>query len=440
MDEQNITHFEDLPSKEQKEKLENVMSQIKLLHRAEVISATYEIVDVSYNVLSSGQVVYDVTITDPINRNNFIHEFYKEGENQTLTKVDFIKDEDLQKYKLLGLNTKSIEDEQSEIKSLPNNPKKVSLNKLEKQSHELEKTAKDLGIPKDDVLLYSKLDANEDLGFDASKIPGIKSTQIDGNTRVSTHYTMNDVVGLNCKSYVIVKNLSGKSSVYGISQDNTLVRIDDSIVTPTNETSMSLVKTNGDIKDVGVVASFKINVKGSELNSDQSIGLCNDNGNIRGFYARGYKTADKMLGGEIPAETYSNYTSRTRDMLDTRTNKDISHEANSAAARASVNNDSINNIKDGGNNMNLELDINELATRIAEKFPSINKNDLLNSFYKKAYTDETGKDDYELLHEAAIELIQQDMGNDKGKEDMNEDDSVPTAPFSPWSSTPRPRI
>lgn len=435
----NSSAFENMTSKEQKEKLESIMSQINLLHRQEVIAASYEIVDVSYNTLSNGQVVYDVTLTDPDNRGNFIHEFYSENDNQ-LSKIELKSDEELEKYELAGLDTTDIRDKQNQIKGLPNNPNKVSLNKLQKQEKELEETAKDLGIPKDDIAMYSKVDGNDDLGIDASKINGIKSQEIDGNSYVSTHYTMNDVIGAQYKSYVIVKNLAGRSSVYGISQDNTLTRIDDSIVTPTNATSMSLIKTNGDVKNVGVVASFKINVKGSELNSDQAIGLYNDNGRIGGFYARGYLTADKMVGSEVPSSTYSNYTSRTRDLLDTRSNQDITHEANSVANRVAVNNDSIENIKDGGNNMNQQLDIDELADRIVEEFPSIDKDDLMNSFYKKAYTDETGKDDYELLKEAATELIKDDADKDIDAENMDADNDVPTAPFSPWSNTPRPRM
>lgn len=435
----NSSAFENMTSKEQKEKLESIMSQINLLHRQEVIAASYEIVDVSYNTLSNGQVVYDVTLTDPDNRGNFIHEFYSENDNQ-LSKIELKSDEELEKYELAGLDTTDIRNEQREIKNLPNNPNKISLNKLHEQEKELEETAKDLGISKDDIAMYSKVDANDELGIDATKINGIKSQEIDGNSYVSTHYTMNDVIGAQYKSYVIVKNLAGRSSVYGISQDNTLTRIDDSIVTPTNATSMSLIKTNGDVKNVGVVASFKINVKGSELNSDQAIGLYNDNGRIGGFYARGYLTADKMVGSEVPSSTYSNYTSRTRDLLDTRSNQDITHEANSVANRVAANNDSIENIKDGGNNMNQQLDIDELADRIVEEFPSIDKDDLMNSFYKKAYTDETGKDDYELLKEAATELIKDDADKDVDDENMDADNDVPTAPFSPWSNTPRPRM
>ena len=426
--------FENMTSKQQKEKLENIMAQINLLHRQEVISATYEIVDVSYNVLQNGKVVYDVTITDPTNKDNFIHEFYSETDNQLL-KIELKSDEELAKYELAGLDTTEIRNEQREIQDLPNNPNKISLNKLHEQEKELQETAKDLGISEDEIAMYSKIDGNNDLGVDANKVTGIKSQEIDGNSFVSTHYTMNDVVGMQFKSYIIVKNLTGRSSVYGISKDNTLTRIDDNILTPTNATSMSLVKSNGDIKNVGVVASFKVNVKGSELNSDQAIGLYNDNGRVGGFYARGNLTAEKMIGSEVPADTYSNYTNRTREMLDVRNNQDITHEANSVATRVENNNANIQNVKDGGNNMNAELDIDELANRIVDEYPSIDKEELMNSFYRKAYNDKAGKDDYELMLEATKELIDDDLDQDN-----DADNDVPTAPFSPWSTTPRPRM
>lgn len=432
----NPSAFESMTSKEQKDKLENIMEQIKLLHKQEVISATYEIVDVSYNILSNGKVVYDITLTDPENKGNFIHEFYSEDNNQ-LSKIELKSNEELEKYELVGLDTSAIRNEQKEIQDLPNNPNKVSLNKLHEQEKELEETAKDLGIQKDDIAMYSKLDGNNELGLDSSKLNGIKSQEIDGNSFVSTHYTMNDVVGMQFKSYIIVKNLTGRPSVYGISDDNTLTRIDDNILTPTNATSMSLVKSNGDIKNVGVVASFKVNVKGSELNSDQAFGLYNDNGRVGGFYARGNLTADKMIGSEVPCSTYSNYTNRTREMLDTRSNQDITHEANTASSRVETNNDNIQNIKDGGNNMNAELDIDELANRIVEEYPSIDKDELMNTFYKKAYNDQVGKDDYELMREATEKLLDEDLDQDT---DNDMDDGVPTPPFSPWSSTPRPRM
>lgn len=430
------SEFETMTSKEQKEKLESIMNQIRLLNKQQVISASYEIVDVSYNVLPNGQVVYDVALTDPENKGNFIHEFYGENDGQ-LSKVELKSDAELEKYELAGLDTTDIRNEQKEIKELPDNPKRISLNRLQKQEKELEETAKDLGISKDDIAMYSKIDGNDNLGLDASKLNGIKSQEIEGNSFVSTNYTMNDVVGTHYKSYIIVKNLTGMSSVYGISEDNTLTRIDDNILTPTNSTSMSLIKTNGDIRNVGVVASFKVNVNGSELNSDQAIGLYNDNGRVGGFYARGYLTADKMIGSEVPSSTYSNYTNRTREMLDTTDNQDITHEANAAASRTEVNNSSIENVKDGGNNMNAQLDIDELASRIVEEYPSIDKDELMNLFYRKAYNDQVGKDDYELMREATEELLKDDIDKDNSPDVDNDD--MPTAPFSPWSNAPRPR-
>lgn len=431
------SEFETMTSKEQKEKLESIMNQIRLLNKQQVISASYEIVDVSYNVLPNGQVVYDVSLTDPENKGNFIHEFYGENDGQ-LSKVELKSDAELEKYELAGLDTTDIRNEQKEIKELPDNPKRISLNRLQKQEKELEETAKDLGISKDDIAMYSKIDGNDNLGLDASKLNGIKSQEIEGNSFVSTNYTMNDVVGTHYKSYIIVKNLTGMSSVYGISEDNTLTRIDDNILTPTNSTSMSLIKTNGDIRNVGVVASFKVNVNGSELNSDQAIGLYNDNGRVGGFYARGYLTADKMIGSEVPSSTYSNYTNRTREMLDTTDNQDITHEANAAASRTEVNNSSIENVKDGGNNMNAQLDIDELASRIVEEYPSIDKDELMNLFYRKAYNDQVGKDDYELMREATEELLKDDIDKDNSPDVDNDD--MPTAPFSPWSNAPRPRM
>lgn len=430
------SEFETMTSKEQKEKLESIMNQIRLLNKQQVISASYEIVDVSYNVLPNGQVVYDVALTDPENKGNFIHEFYGENDGQ-LSKVELKSSAELEKYELAGLDTTDIRNEQKEIKELPDNPKRISLNRLQKQEKELEETAKDLGISKDDIAMYSKIDGNDNLGLDASKLNGIKSQEIEGNSFVSTNYTMNDVVGTHYKSYIIVKNLTGMSSVYGISEDNTLTRIDDNILTPTNSTSMSLIKTNGDIRNVGVVASFKVNVNGSELNSDQAIGLYNDNGRVGGFYARGYLTADKMIGSEVPSSTYSNYTNRTREMLDTTDNQDITHEANAAASRTEVNNSSIENVKDGGNNMNDQLDIDELASRIVEEYPSIDKDELMNLFYRKAYNDQVGKDDYELMREATEELLKDDIDKDNSPDVDNDD--MPTAPFSPWSNAPRPR-
>ena len=394
MNNEELIPFEKLPSKEQREYLENILNQVQLLNREKVIAGKYEIQDLSYNEMSDGRIIYDVTLSDPQNPENIMHEYYSENELHELSKFELPDEEKLNHYRALGADTTLIDNYKAELSALPTNNKNISLAKLEKQDKELEDNAENLGISKDDIAYYTKLNANQELGIDSDKINGIASKEIKGNDLVTSHSTMNSILGMNCVSYKFIIQKDGSVGIYGVTPENTLVSLNDRIELITkNQKSMTLIRSDGQMDNVGIVAGFRIKDSSSQINRDQVIGLCNDNGNIHGFYARGYLDSDRIIGEEVPSDTYSNYTTRTKEFMDPRRNTDIETEANSASARTNYGrNASLDDIKFGGNSLNSYEDIDKEASKIVNDNKYIeNKNELMKKFYEKAKKDESRK-------------------------------------------------
>ena len=122
---ENNIDFKQLTTKEQIATLEKTyitISQNIFKDRSqEILSGKIELMDISYNLTSDNQVIYDIKIMDNTTQEEK-HEYY----NKDLEEID-INPEKIEAYKLLGADTKEMEDEFSKLQALDKNEDKVSL-------------------------------------------------------------------------------------------------------------------------------------------------------------------------------------------------------------------------------------------------------------------------------------------------------------------------
>lgn len=326
--------FENMSSEEQYQKLKAIENKVDTINKEKIANNNYYIIDISFNRLTDGEIIYDVTYNDPSAENGVNHEFYRDIHKDILPAL--IDERELQNLQLLGnLDTSFIEKRQAEIKRIPtdDDSKKISLTSIEKQREDLEKTAKSVGISEEQIESMTKIDGQTAF-FDYRNLldNSIASESIDGNKKISTYFTMNKILGLNYQSYRVIKNLNGASFMIGIKEDGSFDIIDNSKLEIVNAKEMSLMRTDGSLKEVGVSIAFKLKAPTSPIKRDQSFGLYNDNGRYGAFYARGANTEERMLGEEIPCESYTRKNIREKEILDTRENKDMD-EAKSAQLR-----------------------------------------------------------------------------------------------------------
>lgn len=326
--------FEDMSSEEQYQKLKAIENKVDEINKEKIANDNYYIIDISFNRISTGEIIYDVTYNDPSSENSINHEFYRDIHDDILPAL--IDEKELQNLQLLGsLDTSLIEKRQSEIKKLPtnNDSKKISLASVEKQKEDLEKTAKSVGIPEDQIESMTKIEGQTAfLDYRDLLKNSIASESIDGNEKISTYFTMNKILDLDYQSYRVIKNLNGASFIIGIKEDGSFDIIDNDKLEVVNAKEMSLMRTDGSLKEVGVSIAFKLKDPTSPIRRDQSFGLYNDNGRYGAFYARGANTEERMLGEEIPCESYTRKNIKEKEILDIRENKDVD-EAESAMHR-----------------------------------------------------------------------------------------------------------
>ena len=326
--------FEDMSSEEQYQKLKAIENKVDEINKEKIANNNYYVIDISFNRLSDGEIVYDVTYNDPSSENSINHEFYRNVHDDILPAL--IDEKELQNLQLIGsLDTSLIEKRQDEIKKIPSNndDKKISLTSIEKQKEDLEKTAKAVGIPEEQIKSMTKIEGQTAfLDYRDLLKNSIASESIDGNEKISTYFTMNKILDLDYQSYRVIKNLNGASFIIGIKEDGSFDIIDNNKLEVVNAKEMSLMRTDGSLKEVGVSIAFKLKDPTSPIRRDQSFGLYNDNGRYGAFYARGANTEERMLGEEIPCESYSRKNIKEKEILDIRENKDVD-EAKSAMYR-----------------------------------------------------------------------------------------------------------
>ena len=467
----NEVKFEELNSSEQKNKLKQVMEQVKLLQRAEIISGEIEISDIAFFRLPSGEVAYDVYVCHP--DGNVGHMYYQESDNM-LSKIDLENTnnkstdistqydttkessnslavinqglvptdeltQSLETSSRIALSTLDIAEQLGiDIKDVEylisiTGDSNLNLSEIKPEQIEIIKqTAELTGISEPEILENIKIDANESVSIDekAFDMSGLQSSAIEGNEKVTTNFTFNQIIGLNYDSYKIIITKSGVPVIVGISQDGSAELIPEGRVEvdQSENNAMSLLRDDGTIKNVGVLLTFRIKDAASSLGRDQAIGLYNDNGTVNSFYARNY-LGDRMIGEELPSTVQTPQRIHNEHIMDTQRNADIESEADSATARVSDDcNAKVTDLGNGqSNNMYGQKDAEEILQETANYY-NIEYDELHEKYDEKVHEDHSqGSSDSELIEESAQEILEED------EEDNHEPNREERhSPFEPW--------
>lgn len=408
--------FEDLNTKDQLSKLESVYGELskKFLeeYNDDVIRGNLFISDVSFARTSDNRPIFILSIVSRDGK-----EFTKYYDNE-LNKID-ISQEQIDALKILNVDTTDLQKEYDELKSLNTSPDKVSLKDLKEIDNQISATCKETGLSKDEVADAAIIQGNQPLKFDARKLGGIQSETINGNEKVSTHYTVNNAIGQQYVSYQIIKTNSGIPLIFGINQDGSAEEISSKNFEYINGSqSLTLMKSNGQARDAHVVCAFRIK-SSSSIDNDQVIGICNDGTNkMSSFYARGAISAEKMVGIDVPAKSYSAGTRiRQEEIMDTKTNSDISQESDSLSHRTSSGNAFDSSKADPDEDKLLDtyayiygVDVDVLGEEAAENFENPENSD---------------KDSEEVIEQTAQELADEQDSKDNNHPDGKEHDRQP---------------
>lgn len=433
----NIPNFEDMSLEEQENKLKSIVDMINSLNKENILHNNFYVIDISFNRLSNGKIIYDVTYNDPSSENKSNHLFYTEDTSNNIHPA-ILDEKQIQNLALLGnFDTSMIDKEQAEIKNLPNTDKGISLSSI-KEREEFEKTADMLDLSPDEIEAIVKIDENSQIPNYEELFKGtISSQDIDGNQKLTTNYSMNDIMGLKYSSYKIVKNLHGTSFMVEINDDGSFEVIDNSQIEIIDNAPMSLMRSDGVLKEVETSVAFKLRDASSSINRDQSFGIYNDNGRYGAFYARGANSKERMLGEEIPCESYTRSTANEKEILDTRKNTDID-EAISAQERTDDGRpDKTENITPS----DTAIGRKELIKKYANVYGvNVNKEDVeenMNNILEESHDPITDEEAAILAAEKALEddeAEKSDSDKSASEKSKSEDDDFEIDHGTPWGN------
>ena len=376
--------------------------------------------------------------------------------------------------KNLELQKEMLENEKNEIEHLSSNQSKTSLSDLNKkeqnikylatyygipeeqlesyleingdknfaQVEQVKELANEMGIKDEDIANYTKTDKNGNVNLDVKKVNlgGIKSNEISGNEKLTTFYSLNDILGKNYESYVVIKSANSKSCVIGITKDGNIEEIDNNTITLNNSKEMSLMDENGKIRNVGVMVSFSVRNPGSTNNGKELVGLYNDRGNVGAFYAR--RELDGVaIGKGIEKSQPKNVTNENmeKQILDYRRNNDISGEATSAYQRTYDGcTDDIKNLSSNSIDHN---DLDSIVKQYCEIY-GIDEDELKEATYENLEkSHQSEKSDEEIVKDSADEINKfEEIHNDNDKHSDNdtnehsEDDEFEHIHGTPWGN------
>ena len=413
------------------------------------------------------------------NDKNFIKTTYKKVDISQYDNEIKNLEQNISDFKSLNYDTKNLEsqkemleNEKNEIEHLSSNQSRTSLSVLNKkeqnikylaqyygisedelenyleingdknfaQMEQIKELAHDIGIKDDDIANYTKTDKNGNVDLDAKKINlnGIKTGEISGNEKLTTFYSLNEILGKNYESYIVIKSTNSKSCVLGITKDGNIEEIDDNTITLNNSKEMSLMDENGKIRNVGVMVSFSVRSPGSPNNGKELVGMYNDRGNVGAFYAR-RELGGVAIGKGIEKERGKNATNEyiEKQILDYRRNNDIAGEATSAFERTY--DECTDDVKNLSSN---SIDHNDLDSIIKQysKIYGIDENELMqatNENIEKSH--ELKKSDNEIVHQSAEEIAESDK-KDNNNDERSEENEYEHEPYhkrdigTPWGN------
>ena len=201
-----IDEFEKLSIAKQRDELLKIKNTIQSFYLKNQMN--YQIIDVKYNKLSDGKVVYEV-VNRNIETNEIETKLFVVDEGNKLEEYKPIDAKEIEAYaKIYNIDikedyNKKAEIEKQDIENLDKNKSKKSLNELQeevKQQAEIKDMENKAGLKNIEEL--TKI--NGDKKFDGN-IKGYSSSELQGNEKVSSKFTLNQILGMQYANYKILK-------------------------------------------------------------------------------------------------------------------------------------------------------------------------------------------------------------------------------------------
>ncbi len=307
---------------------EKINNEVVSRNSAEFADGHMEIVDMKYNLLLDGTIIFDIEL---MHNGETSHEYY----SKDITLVENL-DEILEHNKQM---LAAYEQEGFDVEELSKNAdvkNGISLNELEaKEADRLEKEkeeeAKELDLEKEQIALVNE-DGQNKVKVDAEALKG-DVMEIDGNTRVSTYQNLNEVLNMQYDSYKLMVLPNGNHKVFGIKDGIAEEIQNDSLVYDKEIRTMSLLRPDGQSQAVGVKYAFRVRDlrKEGAAQGDYVLGAYNRGSSNAVFMGRGGLNDERIIGEEIPGSKY--YAANAREIervFDYKLNKDIETEQETA--------------------------------------------------------------------------------------------------------------
>lgn len=421
-----IDEFEKLSIAKQRDELLKIKNTIQSFYLKNQMN--YQIIDVKYNKLSDGKVVYEV-VNRNIENNEIETKLFVVDEENKLEEYKPIDAKEIEAYaKIYNIDikedyNKKAEIEKQDIENLDKNKSKKSLNELQeevKQQAEIKDMENKAGLKNIEEL--TKI--NGDKKFDGN-IKGYSSSELQGNEKVSSKFTLNQILGMQYANYKILKGANGNTLMLGQKEDGSYEFINNDkyeIIPYAKE--MSLASGDGSIHNVQI--DVGIRVKGLSEDNDQCIGIYRDNDKYGTFYSRGYNSDEKMLGADIETKPYiKSQSSRAKEIVDRRENRDITNEQLNIKDEEKENtNTTINDVYD---EKNPDVDYYEIDYEIKEYRENLDNPEKFDAEFGKQL--ESFKKDSNLSAEekkkrafiVTKSIIEQEKENDGTKDEENKE-------------------
>ena len=367
---------------------EQINNDIVSRNSAEFADGHMEVMDMKYNLLLDGTVVFDVEI---MHNGETYHEFYSK-DITAIDNMDEILERNkamLEKYEQEGFDTAEL----AKNATLENG---ISLNELEREEadrleKEKEEAAEELKLEKEELGIVNE-DGENKVKVKADAITG-DVMEIGGNTRVSTYQNLNEVLNMQYDSYKFIVLPDGRHKVFGIKDGLAEEIHTNELVYDKEIRTMSLLRADGQALQVGVKYAFRVRDlrKDGASQGDYVIGAYKRGNGDSIFMGRGGLNDERIIGEDIPGSKY--YAANAREIervFDYKLNNTVDAEQETARE-----------VTDGRNADNDEV------YKAEENFTTKDEEQLINE-----YADYYGIEEVEEIEQKVDEIQQENPEQD----------------------------
>ena len=392
---------------------EQINNSIVSKYSAEFADGHMEIMDMKYNLLLDGTVVFDVEL---MHNGETRHEYYSKdiAEIQNMEEILDHNKAMLEKYEQEGFDTAEL----SKNATLENG---ISLNELEKEEadrleREKEEEAKELQIEKEELGIV-KENGEAKVKVQADAITG-DVMEIGGNTRVSTYQNLNEVLNMQYDSYKFIVLPDGRHKVFGIKDGLAEEIHGDELVYDKEIRTMSLMRGDGQALEVGVKYAFRVRDlrKEGASQGDYVIGAYKRGNGDAVFMGRGGLNEERIIGEDIPGSKY--YAANAREIervFDYKLNNTVEAEQETAREVTDGRNADNNEIYEPEENFTTK-DEEELIDEYADYY-GIEEVERIEEKVDEIQHDNPDQNIEEVVAEAAEEVAKEIDHGERSRED-----------------------